>query len=189
MIGSHTIDIDDIIMKLKYDRNKTAFNRTGVRMSILINLTKITKFSTTGNFNSDALPFFFFTPKVNTEKGIHGTSLRLTFQAYPLSNLHEESIPLEICCIRGIPDNAHAASTILGLIFHDLYLNFGPQDLKPIFITKRSTRNKTNEQIIFAEELFLSITTDHQGQLESLQPLLNLKNIQFRTAYYLGKAK
>ena len=116
---------------------------------------------------------FFFTIKSNSKENYTGTSVRLTVQALAIEVI-PNLLTSEFCCIRGIPGNPFSASTIFGIIWHDLHQTLSDvSGILPVFVTKRTSR-KQGKFESFCEELFLCLYSSDPNRQATIQPQLHL---------------
>lgn len=183
LLGGPSLDISDFVARYEAQPEKFYLTKYGNRLGIVAILKESADFSTTGTFNSPVLPMFFFSVKTNDIPPFAGTSKRLTVQAIPSTfstESHCPSLNFDLATIRGIPDNAHSASTVLGLILHDLRVTLGQLDsILPLFVTVRTTRYPRNsvrrDEPLWIEEIFLRLYALTQDDLLSCQLSLHLQ--------------
>jgi hypothetical protein len=178
LLGGPSILIDELIGRYEDNPDSYHYNKHEKRLGIVVVLYSFAEFSTTGTYNSAILPLFFFTPKSRIFPPYAGTSLRLTVQAIPSTQIFFPHPEVELATIRGIPDNSHSSSTVFGLILQDLQATLGQiESILPIFITLKTKRIIKRGKDIWIEELFLCLYVPSTPIFRQLQPLLHLRDL------------
>ena len=147
-----------------------AYTRDCSRVGIVVQLTSIHNFCTTGNFYSHTLPLFFFSASFR-RVGL-GTTKKLTVQALPTTNLHPLSSTTEVCCICCLTDNSHTISTLFSLLWIDLLETLGNLPLLPLLTSRMA--NRPTGSFVHGVFLRIHIIKDFLDVFE-IQTALNLQ--------------